>query len=69
MTSPLILMALGIFFQPRLSELKLVSITVLIRAGIGLFIGFDKDFASKTVSLSILLGIFYVPVLMFWFGV
>jgi hypothetical protein len=106
MTSPLILMALGIFFHPRLSELKLVSITILIRAGIGLCVGLglahvfgftgqtfavvvlcsaapvgfmtltfaaiaglDKEFASKTVSLSILLGIFYVPVLMFWFGV
>ncbi len=105
MTSPLILMALGIFFQPRFSDLKLVSLTILIRAGIGIcfglalsaafgftgntygvvalcsaapvgfmtltfaaIAGLDKEFASKTVSLSILLGILYVPVLMFWFG-
>ena len=87
-------------------DLKLVSITILIRVGIGLSVGaalayvlgitgqtfavvilcsaapvgfmaltfasiakLDKAFASKLVSASILLGIIYVPILMFLLGV
>lgn len=105
MTSPLILIALGILFSPDFSGIKLVSLTVLIRVGTGLAVGsllavvlglsgqtlavvllcsaapvgfmaltfssiaqLDKDFAAKTVSLSILLGVIYVPLLMFWIG-
>ena len=106
MTSPLILIALGIFFQPQFSDLKLVSFTILLRSGAGLAVGaglarlagisgqtlsvimlcsaapvgfmaltfsslagLDRAFASKTVSLSILLGVIYVPILMYLFGV
>lgn len=102
MTSPLVLIALGIFFKPDLSDIKLVSLTVLIRVGTGLAVGtllalffglsgqtlsivilcsaapvgfmaitfssiadLDRPFASKTVSLSILLGLIYIPVLIF----
>ncbi len=102
MTSPLILIALGIFFKLDFNGIKLVSLTVLIRVGTGLLIGtllalafgltgqtlsvvilcsaapvgfmaltfssiadLDRPFASKTVSLSILLGVIYVPVLIF----
>lgn len=105
MTSPLILIALGIFFSPDFSGFKLISLTVLIRVGTGLAVGsalavalglegqtlavvllcsaapvgfmaltfssiaqLDKDLAAKTVSLSILLGVIYVPLLMFWIG-
>ncbi len=31
--------------------------------------GFDKDFASQLVSASILMGLIYVPILMFLLGV
>ena len=102
MTSPLILIALGIFFRPRFTGLSLVSMTIAIRVGIGLAVGLglarmlgltgqtlavvtlcsaapvgfmaltfasiadlDKDFTSRVVSLSILLGVIYVPVLMY----
>jgi hypothetical protein len=102
MTSPLILIALGIFFKPEFDGIKLVSLTILIRVGTGLFIGtllafafglsgqtlsvvilcsaapigfmaltfssiadLDRPFASKTVSLSILLGVIYVPIMIF----
>jgi hypothetical protein len=105
MTSPLILIALGIFFRPQFADLKLVSLTIFIRVGLGLAIGvglatalgitgqtfsvvlicssapvgfmaltfssiahLDKAFTSKVVSISILLGILYVPVLMFLVG-
>lgn len=105
MTSPLILMALGIFFRPRWTQLKLVSLTLFIRVGVGVAVGaglasllgltgqtfavvmlcsaapvgfmaltfasiadLDKSFASEVVSASILLGIFYVPILMFFLG-
>ncbi|MCK5099066.1 MAG: AEC family transporter [Desulfobacteraceae bacterium] len=105
MTSPLILIALGIFFRPQFTNLKLVSITILIRVGLGLTVGaglasalglsgqtfavallcsaapvgfmtltfasiadLDKTFASQVVSASILLGIIYVPILMFLLG-
>ena len=39
MTAPLILVALGIFFTPKLSHWKLVTVTLLIRMGFGLLIG------------------------------
>ncbi|WP_300456996.1 AEC family transporter [Desulfobacula sp.] len=105
MTSPLILIALGIFFRPQFADLKLVSLTIFIRVGLGLAVGvglatllgltgqtfsvvlicsaapvgfmaltfsaiaqLDKEFTSKVVSISILLGILYVPLLMFLVG-
>ena len=105
MTSPLILMSLGIYFHPQFSDLKLVSVTVLIRSGLGLAVGaalatvlnlsdqtfavvilcsaapvgfmaltfssiaqLDKAFASKVVSISILLGLIYIPVLILLLG-
>ena len=105
MTSPLILIALGIFFRPQFANLKLISLTILIRVGLGLTVGaglasalgltgqtfavvllcsaapvgfmaltfssiadLDKTFASQVVSASLLLGIIYVPILMFFLG-
>lgn len=105
MTSPMILIALGIFFQPKFIRLKLVSLTILIRVGFGLAVGvglayvlglsgqtfivvalcssapvgfmaltftsiarLDKEFASNVVSISIILGLIYVPFLMFFLG-
>lgn len=104
MTSPLILIALGILFRPQFRKFSLVSLTIGIRIGVGLAVGtglawalgisgqtfavvalcsaapvgfmaltfasladLDKDFASRVVSLSILLGVIYVPVLMYLF--
>lgn len=105
MTSPLILISLGIFFRPGFANLKLVSLTLLVRIGLGFAIGavlatalglkdhtlavvmlcsaspvgfmaltfasiarLDKAFASQAVSASILLGMIYVPILMFFLG-
>lgn len=105
MTSPLILIALGIFFRPQFTGLKLVSFTILIRVGFGLAVGvglaralglhgqtfavvalcsaapvgfmaltfasiaqLDRAFASRVVSVSILLGVIYVPILMYVVG-
>jgi predicted permease len=105
MTSPLILIALGILFQPRIAGLPRVGLTIAIRVGVGLAVGtglalvlgisgqtfavvalcsaapvgfmaltfssiaqLDKDFASKVVSVSILLGVIYVPILMSLLG-
>ncbi len=39
LTSPLILISLGIYFTPRIKRLNLVAITVFIRMSIGLIIG------------------------------
>jgi predicted permease len=105
MTSPLILIALGIFFRPQFANFKLVSLTISIRVGLGLAVGIglaralglhgqtfavvalcsaapvgfmaltfaaiaqlDKAFASRIVSVSILLGVIYVPILMYFVG-
>jgi predicted permease len=105
MTSPLILIALGIFFRPQFANFSLVSFTIAIRVGLGLAVGvglaralglhgqtlavvmlcsaapvgfmaltfasiaqLDKAFASRVVSVSILLGVIYVPILMYFVG-
>ena len=104
MTAPLILIALGIFFAPKLLHWKLVTVTLLIRMVFGLLtgvviatllglegstfaivslcaaapIGFnaltfaslaklDVEYTSSAVSVSILIGMFYIPVLMYFF--
>ena len=104
MTAPLILIALGIYFTPKLSHWKLVGVTLLIRMVFGLMIGvviasilgldgqayaivclcaaapigfnaltfsslarLDVEYTSSAVSFSILIGMFYIPVLMYIF--
>jgi len=101
MTSPLILIALGIFFSLRWQHLQLVSLLLGLRMVLGLFFGWlvatliglqglsftivllcsaapigftvltfsslarlDTELASSAVSLSILLGLLWVPLLM-----
>lgn len=101
MTSPLILIALGIFFSLRWHHLKFVLQVLVARMGLGLFLGWgvatvlglqglsytvvllcsaapvgfsvltfssmarlDTDLASSVVSVSILLGMLWVPLLM-----
>ncbi len=102
MTTPLILISLGILFTPRLDKLSLLFTTLFIRMGFGLAIGIgiaallgleglaftvvalcaaapigfnaltfsalaglNTEFTSSAVSASILLGLFYLPLLMF----
>src|SRR5690606_27660057 len=105
MTAPLILIALGIMFSPRVENLRLALLPVAIRMGLGLLagvaiaallgfegttfvvvalcsaapIGFnaltfsslaklDTALSSSAVSMSILMGLFYIPLLMVLLG-
>jgi len=105
MTAPLILMALGIHFSFKIAEVKLVSLTVFIRMGMGLLFGLgighvlgltgttlivvslcsgspvgfnaltfssmaklDTALSASAVSVSILAGLVFIPVLMLIFG-
>lgn len=100
MTTPLLMLALGIYFSPRLVQPGLLTLTVLTRMGVGLLCGLffgalfglqgvprvvmamaaaapvgfnaltfsslaklDVDFAASVVSVSVLLGMIYMPVL------
>lgn len=102
MTNPLILVSLGILFTPRLSQVRMLSLTLAIRVGAGLCLGIliasllglqglpfivvtlcaaapvgfnaltyaslaklDTELASNAVSISILLGVIYIPLLMY----
>jgi predicted permease len=100
MTTPLLMLALGIFFSPRLVRPGLLTLIVLTRMGVGLLCGLflgalfglqgvprivmamasaapvgfnaltfstlaklDVEFAASLVSVSVLLGMIYMPVL------
>ena len=39
MTAPLILISLGIFFAPKVADLRLALVTLVIRMGLGLLVG------------------------------
>lgn len=104
MTSPLILIALGVFFSPRFGRLGLIGLTLAVRMLAGLAVGWglgrllglegstlavvalcsaapvgfnaltfaslaklDTELAAEILSLSIFLGVIYIPVLMFLF--
>ncbi len=104
MTSPLILIALGVFFSPRFGRLGLIGLTLAVRMLAGLAVGLglgrllglegstlavvalcsaapvgfnaltfaslsklDTELAAEILSLSIFLGVIYIPVLMFLF--
>lgn len=106
MTSPLILIALGIFFSPRIKGAGLVAVTISIRMFAGLIIGLfiakslgfqgttfavvalcsaapvgfnaltfsslaklNTEFAASVLSISILIGVIYIPVLMYIFQI
>lgn len=105
MTSPVILIALGIFFSLNIKDIKLVGFVLAIRMALGLVIGstfarlaglegdtliivslcsaapigfmaltftsmakLDMELSTSAVSLSIVLGLFYIPILIFFFG-
>jgi len=105
MTSPLILIALGIFFSLQINQLPLALGIAGIRMGLGLVagvalatlfgfegltykavvlcsaspIGFnaltycslaklDTDLSASAVSISIIGGMFYIPLLILWLG-
>ncbi len=105
MTSPLILIALGIYFSLQLHHLKLVSVIILMRMVLGLVFGLlvatvlglegesftvvvlcsaapigfsvlalsamarlDIELASSAVSLSVLIGLLWVPLLIRMIG-
>ena len=106
MVIPLIMFALGIYFNPKFVHLKLSVITIFIRMVIGFLVGLlivylfnlrglertiimvgtsapvgfntltfsslenlDKEFAASLLSYSILIGIFSVPLIIFFFDV
>ena len=101
MTSPLILISLGILFAPKMAHFKLVSLTIFIRMALGLGMGIvmatlmklegttfsvvclcaagpigfmsltyaslarlNWDFSSSALSMSIFVGVLYIPMLM-----
>ena len=105
MTAPLILIALGIFFSFSFRQIRLVTLALAIRMGLGLLFGLsfamlvglegqafvivalcsgapigfmaltftsmaklDTELTANAVSLSILVGLAYVPLLMYLFG-
>lgn len=105
MTNPLIMLALGVYFSPKIVQLIPLSSVVLIRMICGLLLGFfftmifdldglsrvvvllgssapvgyntltfsslenlDKEFAASLVSVSIGLGIVFLPALIFILG-
>lgn len=102
MTTPLILVSLGILFSPSLGQIRPLIATLVIRMGIGMLIGIsiasllglqglpftivvlcsaapigfnaltyaslarlDTQFASSAVSASILVGVLYLPLLIY----
>jgi predicted permease len=106
MTSPLILISLGIFFSLKIAELRLVTLAVVIRMVLGLIFGvviatllglegttfvvislcaaapigfmaltfsslakLDIRLSSSAVSISILVGLIYIPILILFFGI
>ncbi|MDP2173338.1 MAG: AEC family transporter [Candidatus Cloacimonadaceae bacterium] len=103
-TVPLVMIALGLYFEPKLKNLGKALIAVLIRMGGGLLLGLllatvfglegitrtvvivnsatpigfntlifanlenmDREFAATMVSVSILIALFYLPLLIYFF--
>lgn len=105
MTAPLILIALGIVFSLKISDVRLVGLAVTIRMGLGLLFGMglaslmglegttfivvslcsaapigfmaltitslaklDMPLSASAVSVSLLAGMIYIPILLILFG-
>lgn len=103
-TTPLVMIALGLYFQPRLKNMGKAFLAIFIRMGIGLGIGYllslvlgltgitattitvcaalpigfntlifadlenmDSEFAATMVSFSIIISLFYLPLLIYIF--
>nr|MDK2850509.1 malate permease [Candidatus Cloacimonadota bacterium] len=104
-TTPLMMIALGLYFAPRIKNIGKAFLAIFIRMGIGLGIGFalsqlmrlegltavtvtvcaalpigfntlifaelenlDREFAATMVSFSIIIALFYLPLLIYLFG-
>ncbi len=103
-TTPLIMISLGLYFEPKLQNLGKASLAVFIRMGVGLMLGWglatifglegisrsvvivssatpvgfntlifanlenmDREFAATIVSISILIALFYIPLMIYVF--
>lgn len=57
MTTPLIMIALGILFRPRLEKFPIVALTLFLRSGVGLLIGWllAEIFGLQGLTRSILI--------------
>jgi malate permease and related proteins len=104
-TTPLVMIALGLYFEPRLRNMGTAFLAIFIRMGVGLGIGYslawvlglqgltattvtvcaalpigfntlifanlenmDREFAATMVSFSIIIALFYLPLLIYLFG-
>jgi len=104
-TTPLVMIALGLYFEPRLKNMGTAFLAIFIRMGVGLGIGYilawvlglqgltattvtvcaalpigfntlifanlenmDREFAATMVSFSIIIALFYLPLLIYLFG-
>ncbi len=104
-TTPLIMIALGLYFEPKLQNLRYAILAIFIRMGIGLGLGWllatvfglegitrvvvivnsatpvgfntlifanlenmDREFAATMVSISILIALFYIPLMIYLFS-
>lgn len=104
-TSPLVMIALGLYFEPRIKNLGKAFLAIFIRMGLGLGAGYlltlalgltgltattitvcaalpigfntlifadmenmDSEFAATMVSISILISLFYMPLLIYLFS-
>ncbi|MCD4697698.1 MAG: AEC family transporter [Bacteroidales bacterium] len=105
LTIPLLMISVGLFFNPKIVQVKALFSVLLIRMGFGLVLGvfiswllnldgltkmiiilgaatpvgyntltfsaienLDREFASSLVSISVLIGVFYLPLLIWLFG-
>ncbi|MCB5261877.1 MAG: AEC family transporter [Candidatus Cloacimonetes bacterium] len=104
-TTPLVMIALGLYFEPRLKNMGKAFVAIFIRMGLGLGIGYllslmlglqgltattvtvcaalpigfntlifadlenmDSEFAATMVSFSIIIALFYLPLLIYIFA-
>ncbi|MCB5252509.1 MAG: AEC family transporter [Candidatus Cloacimonadaceae bacterium] len=104
-TTALVMIALGLYFEPRLKNMGKAFLAIFIRMGIGLAVGYllslmlglrgltattvtvcaalpigfntlifsdlenmDREFAATMVSFSIIIALFYLPLLIYIFG-
>jgi predicted permease len=103
LTIPLLLVSIGVLFDPKLLNIKAMSLALFIRMGLGLIVGLllvnlfklegltryvvilatatpigyntltfssieklDSEFASALISVSILISLFYIPLIVFF---
>jgi len=104
-TTPLVMIALGLYFAPRIKNIGKAFLAIFIRMGLGLGLGFalslvfglqgltavtvtvcaalpigfntlifanlenmDREFAATMVSFSIIIALFYLPLLIYLFA-